>query len=327
MWESVTVFVAQVVGNVAIGGAEQHLLDLTSGLVQRGINVATVCPRPGPLSEALVTRGVAVSYIEMVYPRPGDEYAVDPSAVHALTGWLRRRQPDVVHSHLYPAHLHATLAARDAGVATVVQTAHTLIVRQGDVVLGRLTSAHTIAVSAAVARLHATAGVPADRISVIYNGVGAEHLAEPEQPPDHLRAELGLPAGSLIGTVSRLSPEKGLDNLLRAIARLADKGMASTLLIAGEGPEAEPLRRLAGELGIAERVRFLGARNDVPRLNRLVDLFVLPSREEACPLALLEAMAGRRAVVSTRVGGSPELVTDGVDGLLVANGLLFGAAV
>ena len=72
-------FVAQVVGNVAIGGAEQHLLDLTSGLVQRGINVAAVCPRPGPLSEALVTRGVAVSYIEMVYPRPGDEYAVDPS--------------------------------------------------------------------------------------------------------------------------------------------------------------------------------------------------------------------------------------------------------
>src|SRR5207237_217890 len=90
-----------------------------------------------------------------------------------------------------------------------------------------------------------------------------------------------------------------------------------TVLIAGDGSQAAELHRLADELGLSETMRFLGARRDIPVLNRLLDLFVLPSREEACPMALLEAMAAGRTAVATHVGGTPEVVTHAVDGWLV----------
>jgi hypothetical protein len=102
--------VVQVIGNVAVGGAESHMLDLVEGLLERGHEVRVVCPRPGPLSAALERRGILVNYLDMVAPRPDDDYAIDWGVLAQLTRWLDDWQPQVVHSHLYPAHVHATLA-------------------------------------------------------------------------------------------------------------------------------------------------------------------------------------------------------------------------
>src|SRR5207237_552720 len=121
--------VIQVVGNVAVGGAEHHVLDLVDDLRSLGAGVRVVCPRPGPLSASLIRRGAAVAFIEMVRPLPGDDYALDFDVVEHLASSFRQWRPDVVHSHLYPAHLHASLAAMRAGVPAIVQTAHTLIIR------------------------------------------------------------------------------------------------------------------------------------------------------------------------------------------------------
>ncbi len=312
-----TLSVVQVIGNVAVGGAERHLLDLVLGLGERAVRAQVVCPRPGPLSQVLLQRGVPVRYLEMVLPRPGDEYGLRGAAVEQLARWLQAWQPDVVHSHLYPAHLHASLAAVEVGVPAIVHTAHTLVARPGDAVLGRLTPAHTIATSRAAAHALVAAGVPTERVEVIYNGVSRDHLTVEPADVRRVRADLGLGVGPVVGTVARLSHEKGVDVLLRALARVRERVPAVTALVVGDGPEHAPLRQLAAELGLAETVRFLGTRTDVPALNRVLDVFALPSREEACPLALLEAMAAGRAVVATGVGGTPELVAHGVNGWLV----------
>jgi len=310
--------VTQIIGNVAVGGAERHVLDLTLALCERGADVEVICPRPGPLLERLEAHGLSTRCLEMVVPRPGDEYALEWRVVETLIQHLRGRRPDVVHSHLYPAHLHASLAALQAGVPAIVQTAHTLVVRPGDVLLGRLTRAHTIATSTAVRDLLRNAGVPGDRLDVVYNGVGAEHFATAPAAVRELRSSLRLGDGPVLGTIARLSPEKGIDVLMHAFRRVVHAKPSARLVIAGDGPRAGALRELVSQLGLERGVRFLGTRADVPLLNQLLDVFVLPSRQEACPMALLEAMASGRAVIATRVGGSAELVTHDIDGCLVA---------
>lgn len=309
--------VMQIIGNSVIGGAERHLLELVQGLGRSGVGVQVICPRPGPLTEQLETLSIPVRCIEMVSPWPGDEYALDAQALETLAAVLREMRPDVVHSHLYPAHLHASLAAQEVGIPAIVHTAHTIIVRPGDVLLSHITTAYTIAVSHAAACLLLNAGVPPERIEVIYNGVAPEHFEQDREAVERARANLNLGPGSVLGTVARLSPEKGIDVLLRAVQRVKRIFPAVTALVIGDGPQAAQLHRLAGELELHESVRFLGARHDVPVLNRLLDVFVLPSREEACPMALLEAMAAGKAVVATAVGGSPEVLTSPTDGWLV----------
>ncbi|MBV9602997.1 MAG: glycosyltransferase [Chloroflexi bacterium] len=309
--------VVQVVGNVAMGGAERHARDLVAGLRARDVEVHVVCARLGPLVEQLRSDGVSVRCLEMAFPRPGDEYGLDWAAVEQLEQYLRERQPEVVHSHLYPAHLHASLAATRAGVPGVVHTAHTLVVRPGDALLGRLTPVHIIATSQVVRQLQAAAGVPHERIDVIYNGVGDVHFETQASLVTEARRSLGLGEGPVLGVVSRLSPEKGIDVLLHATQHLSRRIPNTTLIVAGDGPEWPRLRALARELDLEGVVRFLGARTDVAVLNRLFDIFALPSREEACSIALLEAMAAGCAVVATGVGGSVELIKPGVDGCLV----------
>jgi glycosyltransferase involved in cell wall biosynthesis len=222
-----------------------------------------------------------------------------------------------VHSHLYPAHLHATIAAARARVPAIIQTAHTLVVRPGDVLLERLTEVRTIAPSRAVKGLLTDAGLSDGRIQVIYNGVKCDQLELSQAEIERVRSELALKDGPVVGTVARLSHEKGVDVLLEALPYVLEYIPSVTLLIIGDGPERENLRQLSASLGITTSVRFVGTRADIHIVDRLFDVFVLPSREEACPMALLEAMAAGRAVVATQVGGSPELIEAGWDGVLV----------
>ena len=215
-----TLSVVQVIGNSAIGGAVCHLFDLVRGLASLGVDVSVICPRPGPLTEQLAECGIPVHGIEMVRPWPNDEYLLDQHALQDLVVVLREKRPDVVHSHLYPTHLHASLAAQEVGIPAIVQTAHTIIVRPGDTLLGQVTAARIIAVSHAAARLLEGVGVPPERIEVIYNGVSPEHFQENQEDQQHVRHALKLKGGPLIGTVSRLSPEKGIDVLLRAVQKV-----------------------------------------------------------------------------------------------------------
>src|SRR5437764_11513897 len=212
-----TLSVVQVIGNSAIGGAERHLLNLVQGLISLGVDVEVICPRSGPLTRQLAALNVPLQCIEMVHPWPGDEYLLDRKAVQELGHVLQKKRPDVVHSHLYPAHLHASLAAEEVGIPAIVHTAHTIIVRPGDILLSYITAAHTIAVSRAAAHLIENAGVPTERIKVIYNGVSPEHFEDDLEAMQHKRAALNLGSGPVIGTVSSISSEQGIDIFMHSL--------------------------------------------------------------------------------------------------------------
>lgn len=127
------------------------------------------------------------------------------------------------------------------------------------------------------------------------------------------------PAEVVVGAVARLSPEKGLDDLLRAVALLVERGMPLRVVLAGDGPRRQRLERLAGQLGIAGRVDFRGEvpHEQVPAVLAELDVFVMPSRAEGFGVAALEAAAMELPVVASRVHGLPDVVVDGVTGLLV----------
>jgi glycosyltransferase involved in cell wall biosynthesis len=154
-------------------------------------------------------------------------------------------------------------------------------------------------------------------VRLIYNGVDLERY-EHQEPCCTLRDEYGMEPGSqIVGVVARLEPEKGHPTLLEAWPRVLQRVPDAYLLLVGEGSKRTELEQLARELKVAHRVVFTGRRDDVPAVTAAFDVAVLPSYREAQGLTILEAMALSRPVVASNVGGIPEVIEDGVTGLLV----------
>jgi len=163
-------------------------------------------------------------------------------------------------------------------------------------------------------------GCPPAKVCVIPNGIDPKRFRP--GPPDRALGEaLGLAAGApLVGIVAALRPEKNHPLFLRAAALVRRAVPAAEFLVVGDGPERAGLETLAGQLGLAGVVHFLGTRADVPELLRLIDVAVLTSHIEASPVSLLEAMASGKPVVATRVGSVAEAVANGRTGYLVPPG-------
>jgi glycosyltransferase involved in cell wall biosynthesis len=161
--------------------------------------------------------------------------------------------------------------------------------------------------------------VPADRVRLIWNGAPLDEFAPvPREGARRVRRELGLPDEALVvGTIGRLNAQKGHRFLLDAAALLLPRVAAARVLIAGDGDLMDALRQQATALGIADRVVFAGHRTDVPDLLGALDVFCISSLYEGTPLALFEAMAAGRAIVSTAVDGCVEVLEDGTTGVLV----------
>jgi len=159
---------------------------------------------------------------------------------------------------------------------------------------------------------------PSEKIVAIPNGVDTAYFAPARWERGNSQAELGLSKDRFcIGTVARLTEAKGLKYLLLAVKRVRENIPDVTLLIVGDGPLREELEEYSRELGIDDAVIFTGYRNDIPRMLAAMDVFVLASVWEGMPVSLLEAMAMQKPVVATRVGGIPEVIQDGVDGILI----------
>jgi L-malate glycosyltransferase len=163
-------------------------------------------------------------------------------------------------------------------------------------------------------------------IQTIDNGIEAARYLE-SRDRHALRRRLGLdPRRRYVISVARFHPVKDHATLIRAFEQVAAARPDVDLLLAGDGPLRADLERQVAEAGICSRVRFLGVRNDVADLLRAADLFVLTSRSEAASITLLEAMASSLPLVVTAVGGNPEIVRDGVEGVLVPRGDAAAAA-
>src|SRR5437899_2898369 len=274
--------------------------------------------RPEPASQLLEEQGIPVRHL--------GRGRFDPRILRDLVRLARERQAAILHVHGYAAADFGRLAARRTGAALVLHE-HFADPRmpgyQGlaDRLLAPLTD-RAIAVSASTREfLIPQRHVPEAKVRLIWNGAPLAEFA-PVAPAEALavRRDLGLPAGApVVGSIGRLSEQKGHRYLLDAAARVLPERADTRFLIAGDGDQMEPLRRQAETLGIASSVVFAGHRPDVPALLGAIDVFCISSIYEGTPLALFEAMAAGKAIVSTAVDGCREVLEDGVTGLLVAS--------
>jgi glycosyltransferase involved in cell wall biosynthesis len=306
-----------------------HTLRLAQALVDRGAEVHVVTRIERGLVPFERMGGVRVHRVGATTARgPVASAAFVTSAVARLLAL--RTHVDVVHAHQLLSPATAALLASPLLGRPVILNPHACG-GIGDVgvlsssALGRLRlraalerADALVAVSAAIRDELLEAGAPPQRIWSIANGVDTDRFAPAEEAErEALRAVLPMPPGPLVVYTGRLSPEKGVDVLLAAWPHLRRQVADARLWILGEGPEGVALRAQAHALRIEESVTFGGAVLDVAPYLRAATAAVLPSRTEGMPVALLEAMSCGLPVVATRVGGSAEVLLDGVTGRLV----------
>src|SRR3954452_13086921 len=310
-----------------LGGAEKAMFMLLESLLLESLDGDEWQPtlllddRPG--AEVLAERAAALGVpVRLVGPLPLG--LAGAREVPALARLLRRERPEVFHAHMSSPvackwGLAAAVAARVPAVLGTVQVGgYEPPDRSAYWQLRALARGvdRYLAVSGEIAsELTEQLGWPAEKIEVVYNAVDLARV-DVEAPPG-LREQLGGSATrSLVLTPARLDAQKGHRTLFEAIPQVPD----ATFFLAGEGPERESLEALAAQLGIADRARFLGRREDVPELLDACDVFALPSLYEGSSLAVLEAMAAGIPIVSSAIGGTEELIEDGRSGLLAAPG-------
>lgn len=246
---------------------------------------------------------------------------------------MRRCRPHIVHTHTAKAGLLGRLAARCAGVPVVVHTYHghildgyfsplkTRAILTVERVLARVTD-RLVSVSDTVQEELLAKGIGRpEQHTVVPLGLDLKPFLGAEGERGGLRKELGMgPGNQLVGIVARLVPIKDHETFFYAAREVASKVPACHFVVVGDGERRGELERLVGNLGLGSRVRCLGWRADLARIYADLDVVVLSSRNEGSPVSLIEAMAAARPVVATRVGGVPDLVEDGVTGLLVPAG-------
>jgi glycosyltransferase involved in cell wall biosynthesis len=272
--------------------------------------------RPEPASRLLEEQGIRVRHL--------GRGRFDPRILGDLVRLGRETRAAILHVHGYAAADFGRLAARRLGAALVLHEHFAdprMPAYQGlaDRMLARFTD-RAIAVSGSTRDfLVRERHVPESRVHLIWNGAPlAEFAPVPPAVALATRRELGLPAEApVVGSISRLSEQKGHRHLLDAAARVLPRRKDARFLIVGDGDQLEPLRRQADALGIGPSVVFAGHRPDVPALLGALDVFCIASTYEGTPLALFEAMAAGKAIVSTAVDGCREVLEDGTTGLLV----------
>jgi glycosyltransferase involved in cell wall biosynthesis len=245
-------------------------------------------------------------------------------AIYRLVRLLKTGRFDIVHTWIFAANAYGRVACRIARVPVVIVAEMAVDLWKGrfEKMLDRWLATwcdRLVGNSDAVVDFYRQCGVPSNRLAMIYSG--ADDEKPPAVDPDGIRAEFGLKPGTpLILFAGRLAEQKRVDDLLKALDLLQHVQPDARTLIAGAGPLLQRLAQMAHSYHLDGRVRFLGHRDDVPRLLAAADLLVLPSAYEGLPNVVLEAMRFGKPVVATAAPGTTEVIVDGQTGLLVPIG-------
>lgn len=332
--------ILRIIARLNVGGPARHVTLLNAGLDARGHDTLLVhgALDTGEASLESLAHGSGIQVLQEPSLGRRVSAATDVRAFRSLLRLMFRYQPDVVHTHTAKAGTLGRLAAAVFNAtrsrrrrALVVHTFHGHVFEgYFSPAISRLVQATERSLASVTDRIVTISPrqrqdiverfriASASKTSVVPLGLDLDALLSlpPEAPG--LRSDIGADPGDVVvGYAGRMVPVKDLTTLVRAFERAWRTVPAARLVLAGDGPQRAELATLAASLGISSRVHFLGWVQELPRFYATIDVFALSSVNEGTPVAAIEAMAAARPVVSTQVGGVPDVIETGVSGLLV----------
>lgn len=331
--------VLRVIARLNKGGPALHVAYLSAGLEARGYETTLVAGslarREGSMAYVAERKGVEVVALPDLHREISPLH--DLRAAHRLASLIKRVRPQILHTHTAKAGAvgrTAALLAGDARPPIVVHTFHGHVLRGYfgpassrffRLLERKLATATTalVAVSPEVRDDVVALGVaPPEKFTVIRLGVEVEErVSAPSETRARARRMMGIPDGRFtVGWMGRMTAVKRTEDVVLAFQQLVAGGADACLCLVGDGPDRERTEQLAADLGLMDRCLFLGYQDDVAPFYAAFDALVLPSANEGTPVSVIEALAARRPVVATRVGGVPDVVRDGIDGFLVESG-------
>jgi len=308
----------QITHDLAIGGLQRVVATLCQNIDRDRFDVSVLCLRSlGPFAADIECLGIEVVLVPQ-------KATTDYLSFLKVARILRSLRIDVIHTHNTQPFVDGTLGALLAGVKTVVHTDHARPFpdKRRYMIAERAMSwraYRVVGVSEHTSRnLVSYEKISRRKIETIPNGIDGARF-DVEIDKIQKRREMGIAGdGPVIGLGVRLTSQKGITYLLKAMPEIVRRCPGVTLVVAGEGPLDDDLKSEASALGTGPNVRFVGPRLDVPELLKLFDVYVLPSLWEGLPMVLLEAMAAGCPIVATDVGGVSAAIHTGVNGVLVA---------
>lgn len=326
--------VLHIITRLDKGGSADVVLGLAKGLKERGEDVSIVVGKtmdPHTDLSAYVER-TGIGIISIPFLRRDVNPFLDMLALLQLFFIIRRERPDILHTHTSKAGFLGRLAGRMAGAKVIVHTPHGHILYgyYGRILtrlflylegLASYLSDRVITLTDNEAQEYVKWGVTRmEKLVTIPCGIELERFPSLTEG-NKIKREFGIPGDTpLVGWVGRLEPVKGCGYFLRACAIIKNVVPGVRFLIAGDGPLMGDMKVLAEGLGLKGDVIFAGFREDIPEIISSIDLLVHTPLNEGLGRVLLEAMACGKPIVVTRVGGVPEVVEDGVNGLLIPSG-------
>ena len=310
--------VLHLISTLGIGGAEIQLVNIVRNL-NREVYNSTVCciAKGGPLTTELSKQGIKVVVL-------GQKSRFNPLVLFPLFRLIKTERIDIVHTHMFRASLWGRLAALLADVPVIIATEHGLNPWKNviHITVNRILAFFTsqiITVSDVGRRIRIQReGINPRKLITIRNCVDLHRFDKTANVQNNARQGFGIGLNEpVVGFVGRLQEVKGVRYLIESLVELKTVIPKVKLLIVGDGPLRASLQDYAQELGLGEQVIFTGYRRDIPQVLNAMNVFVLPSLREDLPLSPIEAMAMRKPVVATNVGGIPEVVVDGETGILV----------
>ncbi len=303
----------------AVGGAEEMVLNLVRYLPAEFERAVLCIDQPGPIGAEIEKTGTPIRALGL---RPGLRRPFD---LLRLQQSLHEFEPTIVHTFLLTASLYGRFAAMLARVPVVIGSEVNIYERKRPLhrLAERWLMRHTDAVVASAGSVRDfyldQISADPDKVVVIYNAVDWSQL-QTTQSRAELRGQLGVPLEAPVaGIIARLTEQKAHRVLFEALTRRPDLGSLHVIAVC-DGHLRDDLRSRAEQLGLASRIHFVGARRDLGNILNAVDMFVMPSLWEGLPLSLVLAMGAGLPVIASRVAGIPEVVDDGVSGLLVEPG-------
>ncbi len=307
-----------IINSLTLGGAEKQVVTLLNHLDKERYHVVVCCIRSGgPLEDEIRDENVEVIYLRM-------RLRYFFIAIYKLVRLMKKKNIQIVHTHLYTSSFWGRIAAWIAGVPIVIATEHGrgLWKKGRHLMFERIANRYTdmrIAVSEDVRQIRINREhTHPEKVMTIRNAINPDDFMVSDSVRQGKRKELGIKDDELIvGTVARLDPDKGLHYLLEAAAHVAEAINDARFILVGDGELKQYLENYALKLGIADKVIFTGSRTDIAEFLSIMDVFVNSSIREGIPVSLLEAMAAEKPVVATKVGGIPEVINDESVGILV----------